>query len=1462
MRLLQRQVDGSFRLTENLLEQDVSQCPYAVLSHRWEQASEEVTFEDITQGAGRNKAGYKKIEFCGQQAAHDGLEYFWVDSCCIKKSSDSELSEAINSMYRWYSQAVRCYVYLSDVSTTKRRRGDEDPDNSWELTFRTSKWFTRGWTLQELLAPNLVEFFSREWKRLGDKKSLLQLIHEVTRIAVPALQGVSLSQFSVDERFHWAQNRCTTREEDWAYCLLGIFTISMPLIYGEGRERAIDRLRRKVSRAYQSKSHNTAPEELVKRLPSASGAPFNSFASQYEPLCLPNTRVGLLQHIYVWANGDDRRRIFWLNGSAGTGKSTIARTVARRYFDQHQLGASFFFSRGGGDAADASKFVTSIAFQLASIIPTLKHYISEISIEHSSIPNMSLRDQWQMLVLTPLSKLESNGHDTTYLIVVDALDECDDERNIGMILQLFAETQVLKAAKLRVLLTSRPEVPTRHSFSRIHENNYQSFDLNRVSRSIADHDITAFLENRFQSISQTNFLCADWPGEEVISYMTQIAGGLFIWAATACRFIGEGKRFAVDRLDKILKGSGSAVTEPEKYLDKIYITVLQNSASPKYTDEEKEAVYDMQRRVIGSIVILSSPLSVSSISRILSLKEEEVDQALSELHSILNVPKDRKHPLYLHHPSFRDFILNKDRCKSSNFWVNPKQAHQMLADSCLQLMSKSLRQDICNVGHPGRPAESIESSHIEQFLPSEVRYACLYWAQHVQKSGMQLRDGDKVHQFLKVYLLQWMEALSWMRRVTNGISAITLLISHTKRFAVYNRPGIEQSPLQVYSSALCFSPLTSIVRKQYESQIQTWIQKRPIATEEWSAVPVTLDGHRNSVAAIAFAPDGKQLVSGSYDHTIRLWDVESGVVFAPDGKRLLSCSYDGSVRIWDIKSEKEIMTLQEGSLPDGSVRLWDVHSGKTLQTANCSSGIEAIAFSPNGKQLALGCEDGSLWIWDTESGEPLTLLRDPRLGRVVSVAFSPNGKLIASGSGDSTIQIWDVESGKALTTTKEHFIARDVAFSSDSKQLVVAGGEDLTARLWDVDLGKTSMTWFHSNNVNCVASSPNDKRLASGLKDGAIWLWDIASSKSHPHHSQSAELPAILEEHNDEVRSLTISPDGKQLASASLDGTVRLWSIESDELLAILRGPTEGIHDVIFSRNGDWMISASYNCTAELWDARSGKMKKTLKGFMKQITAMEFSADSRQLAISSMGPIVHLWKIDPSETLLMLNGHSSRILAIAFSPDCRRLASGSLDGTIKLWETDTGQIILTLKGYNDEITAVSFSPDGRRLASGSMDGQTKLWDTKSGTVLARLEGHSYLVQCVAFSFDSKQIASASCNKTVRLWDAESGDLKEILELGTLISKLSFSTNGLYLNTDRGTLRLGGSHNPSLRQEQRQLDLFVSNQWITFGQNKLLWLPGQFRATSVATRGENVILGHRSGRMTFMRFDANFLGQLE
>jgi hypothetical protein len=514
-------------------------------------------------------------------------------------------------------------------------------------------------------------------------------------------------------------------------------------------------------------------------LPQALEAPFNAYSRQHESVCLPDTRVDLLQRIYAWAGGLDQPLIFWLNGFAGTGKSTVARTVARKYFENGQLGASFFFSRGGGDIGHARKFFTSIAVQLAKKSKPLRRHICDALEKNNDIATQSLADQWRQLVLGPLLKLSGGSNPFLYILVIDALDECDDEDDIQTILQLLTEAQPLETIRLRVLLTSRPEIPIRRGFYHVPETEHQDFVLHNISPSIADHDITIFLEYNLRLIQKERSLNNGWPGEEVIKCLVLNANGLFIWAATACRFIREGKRFAAKRLDMILENSSHAITAPEKHLNDIYTTVLKQSVSSDYSSEEKEELYGMLRYILGSAVILSSPLSPYALSKLLHTSKEEVDQTVDDLHAILEVPKDQTLPFRLHHPSFRDFLLSKDRCTDANFWVDEKQAHQNLSSSCIRLLSASLKTDICGVTIPGTSPSEVESSRVEQCLPPEVQYACLYWVHHLLRSGTQMQDNDYIELFLRSHFLHWLEALCWMQKISEGILDIISLGSIT-----------------------------------------------------------------------------------------------------------------------------------------------------------------------------------------------------------------------------------------------------------------------------------------------------------------------------------------------------------------------------------------------------------------------------------------------------------------------------------------------------------------------------------------------------------------------------------------------------------------------------------------------------------------------------------------------------------
>src|SRR5690242_2942052 len=305
--------------------------PYAILSHRWGES--EILIEDILHGNYEEKEeSYCKLRFCTEQAARDGLQYSWIDTCCIDRWDNNERSKAINSMFQWYQNAARCYVFLSDVSLSAVVGTVARSD--WEASFRKSEWFTRGWTLQELIAPVSVEFFSREEQRIGDKASLDQLLHDVTDIPLAALRNCPLDQFSTSERRRWVETRRTTEDEDIVYCLLGVLGLSIPTTYGEGMENALRRLQAEVEGA------DSAPSII----PFARNQAFVGHEIQLKEL-----------EMKLFSN-EQTTTTLAIVGPGGTGKTQLALEAAYRT-KQNRRSCSVFWM----DASDRDSLFQSYA---------------------------------------------------------------------------------------------------------------------------------------------------------------------------------------------------------------------------------------------------------------------------------------------------------------------------------------------------------------------------------------------------------------------------------------------------------------------------------------------------------------------------------------------------------------------------------------------------------------------------------------------------------------------------------------------------------------------------------------------------------------------------------------------------------------------------------------------------------------------------------------------------------------------------------------------------------------------------------------------------------------------------------------------------------------------------------------------------------------------------------------------
>ncbi len=517
---------------------------------------------------------------------------------------------------------------------------------------------------------------------------------------------------------------------------------------------------------------------VLSKLPSVNEAAFNSFSDQSKPMCHPETRIALISEINDWALDSQSKCIFWLNGMAGTGKSTISRTIARDFTRRGQLGASFFFKRGEGDRGNASKFFTTIATQLVQSLPDLRLYLKNALEMDPAISTKTMKEQFEKLIFGPLSKL---AHPLKTLIVIDALDECENEGHVIIILHLLARIQFIESVKLRLLVTSRPDLPVRLGFKQIPES-HRDFILHEIPRPVIEHDIGAFLRDELPKI-RDKYNCLppsgigiplDWPSERNMQALIKMAVPLFIFAATMCRFIGGPWDWdPVGNLLKVLHyQSAGSLTQ----LEKTYLPVLTQILKGDITELEREDRIQHFRDIVGSIVILFEPLSTTSLAIILGKSKTLVDNRLHRLHSVLRIPADPKSPVRLFHLSFRDFLVDSDD-KQSQFWIDEKETHKKIAFRCLDLLSRTpcLKEDICSLKKPGSLRIDIDGHLIEECLPAEVQYACRYWAHHLEQGNCRISDQDKVHNFLDQRFLYWVEALSIIGRVTDSISMIAKL---------------------------------------------------------------------------------------------------------------------------------------------------------------------------------------------------------------------------------------------------------------------------------------------------------------------------------------------------------------------------------------------------------------------------------------------------------------------------------------------------------------------------------------------------------------------------------------------------------------------------------------------------------------------------------------------------------------
>jgi WD40 repeat protein len=465
------------------------------------------------------------------------------------------------------------------------------------------------------------------------------------------------------------------------------------------------------------------------------------------------------------------------------------------------------------------------------------------------------------------------------------------------------------------------------------------------------------------------------------------------------------------------------------------------------------------------------------------------------------------------------------------------------------------------------------------------------------------------------------------------------------------------------------------------------------------------------------------------------------------------------------------------------ILIWDVGRHKLMgrPLEGHSEGISSLAFSPDGTML-VSSSDKTIRLWDMRTRRQSGSALPGKPGRITSVAFSPDGRLLAFGNEDSTVRLWDITTRRPAGDPLKGHAGEvfSVAFSPDGG-LLASAASDATVRLWDVAGHRQDGIPLsgHKSPVTCVTFSPSGKLLASAGYDGTVRIWNVTSR---------LEL-GTLQGHKGQVSSVAFSPDGMKLASAGIDETVRLWDVTRQAAIGEpLKGHHDVVHAVAFSSDGKVLASTSYH-NAILWDMTAAN---SLKGHTEEVSSVAFSHDGKTLASASADRTIRLWDVAGRRPLgEPLRGHSARVNCVVFHPRKRLLASGSSDHSVRLWDVDDHKPHGDpLKGHSGAVTSVAFSPDGSVLASASADHTIRLWDVATLRQLGDpLEGHNGVVWSIAFSPDGKMLASGGGDRTDRLWDvATRRQLSELSEgHDSAVAGVAFSPNGKTL-----ALQFGGN----------------------------------------------------------------------
>ncbi|KAG8794901.1 hypothetical protein FRC12_020318 [Ceratobasidium sp. 428] len=1108
--------------------------------------------------------------------------------------------------------------------------------------------------------------------------------------------------------------------------------------------------------------------------------------------CTQDTRQLVLRRLQDWASDPKGARVYWMNGMAGTGKTTIAYSFCRILKASNQLAASFFCSRLLPECRDVTRITPTLASQLSRFCRPMTDILSRVL---GSDPDTSIRGvmtQFEKLISEPMLQVKDRLPPGLPIVVVDALDECSDHGDARLFLS--ALLRFAKDIPIKFFVTCRPDSTALTKLSDGGEIPYSLFHLHDIEESLVRADIETYLAEELKTMQAT-------PTQ--IQALADRSGALFIFAATAVRYIGLDKP-SIDhqmRLDILLGVSSNPSSKAYRPLDSLYTAIV----SAALEDDDLEP-WDMEniKLLLHTVVCAREPLSLEGLARLLRLATvKQAERAIDPLQSVLHMD-ERSGLVSTLHASFPDYMLTVER--SGRFFCDRSKHHELLSRRCFEAMQDMLRFNICSLESSHVLDKDIPdlTSRIDRSIPPHLFYACRYWSEHLTLAAEPDTLFDYISEFLYRQVLFWAEVMNLKQATRAGeiiladtnrwmkskqlVTELHAICQDAQKFmTVVGASSVSQCTPHIYLSVLAIWDRSEPMWMHHGVRMHRLVRAIGTAIDNRESAGLAVWQYKTSVYSVAVSPDGRWVASGSADCTVYIWDSHTGQVavgplashtgyvnsvsFSPDGACVASGSVDKTIRIWDMKT---------GELVAGPLK------GHTDY-------VRSTAFSPNGNYLASGSDDQTVCIWDAKAGQEIFRLYYHGQGNAVwSVAYSPDGNFVASGSQDCRIRVWSTKTRDLKLGPLEGHAdeIRSIAYSPDGHR-IVSGAKDHSIRVWDSHSGDPIAGPFegHTDVVLSVAYSPDGAHIVSSSQDHTIRIWDAQTGET---------VAGPLRGHTSQVYAAVYMPDGSRIVSCSSDRTIRIWDARTRHTRSNLsEGHTAGVHSVAFSPDGSRIVSGSEDCTVCIWDTQTGgRLVGPLKGHTGRVLSVAFSPSGDRVASASKDHNIRLWDAQTGSALAgHLGGDIGEINSVAFSPSGRHLASASDDCTIRVWDAQTGSPVGDpFKGHSKWVRSVAYSPDGSRIISGSGDCTLRVWDAQTGAkLIGPLEGHTGEVLSVSFSPDGRHILSSSRDNTICIRDAQTGQtiLGPLTECTGRVWSVMYSPDGRHFvsGSDDHTLRI-------------------------------------------------------------------------